>query len=127
MDASQPKKNEQPSLNAYFQDSSDSNIFDQLSQNAPRSDENSQNIAETTFIETKDSDKTVTPPDVDAPVISKIFKAEVEPNAKESEGTFFDMIGNGQTLPPSEIISKTKLIPELPSDGKFSIYSFEPC
>lgn len=128
MDTSEENKNAQPSLNAYFQNSSDPDIFDQISKHQFSSDQDGEK-------KSSDSIDNVSPraekdDPTQKPVICRIFSSEdstVDPEKKPSDGTFFDMLGcnvkyPAATSPMSDGLKINKtynsvISPELPSDG----------
>lgn len=131
MNTSQENKNVQPSLNAYFQNSSDPDIFDQISKHHSSNPDGDQKLGDSTDsvdpVAEKDGDESN-----QQPIICRIFSSDdstVDSDKKASDGTFFDMLGcnvkyQTVTTPMPDALKINKpssynsiISPELPSDG----------
>lgn len=130
MSSSQENTNAQPSLNAYFQNSSDPDIFDQISKHHSSNPDGEQKSEDSTDsagqVAEKNGDESN-----QQPVICRIFSSD-DPTVdsdKKSDGTFFDMLGcnvkyQAVTTPMPDALKINKpssynsiISPELPSDG----------
>lgn len=95
METSQFEENEK-SLNTYFKDSTNSDIFDQISKHNFMNDSANNNDEVIKNVETV-VDQPVDNMSTKEPIICRIFApcndSSIESSKKVSEGTFFDMIG----------------------------------
>lgn len=132
METSPENENSQPSLNAYFQNSNDPDIFDQISKHQFSSNpDGDMKLGDCTDSAHPPAEKNGDESN-QQPVICRIFSSDdstIDSDKKASDGTFFDMLGCNVKYPAvaSPMSDGLKIIkpssynsiisPELPSDG----------